>query len=62
MTKIVYLLNNKKKLIVEEKFYEFRNLKEKNNPNNLIHKYKTEGSSPKAFSYYQNPLDPFRDL
>ena len=29
--------------LVEEKSYEFQNLKEKINPNNLIYNYKTEG-------------------
>ena len=41
--------------LVEEKSYEFHNLKEKINPNNLIYKYKTEGRS--HFSRYQNQID-----
>ena len=36
--------------LVEEKSYEFQNLKEKINPNNLIYKYKTVGRSPKDLS------------
>ena len=27
------------------------------NPNNLICRYKNEGSSPKDFCVYQNPID-----
>ena len=59
---MVYHLKNKKKLfnyLVEEKSYEFQNLKEKINPNNLIHKHKTEGRSPKDFSDYQILIDLF---
>ena len=48
-TAIVYHLM-KKNLIEEEKSYEFQNLKEKINPNNLIYKYKTVGRSPKDLS------------
>ena len=36
--------------LAEEKSYEFQNLKEKINPNNLIYKYKTVGRSPKDLS------------
>ena len=36
--------------LVEEKSYEFQNLKEKINPNNLIYKYKTVGRSLKDLS------------
>ena len=38
-------MDKKKKFnkLVEEKSYEFQNLKEKINPNNLIYNYKTEG-------------------
>ena len=35
---------------------EFRDIK-KNNPNNLIYEYKTEGISSKNFSVYQNLID-----
>ena len=45
--------------LVEEKSYEFQNLKEKINPNNLIYKYKTQGRSPKEFIDYQNMIDLF---
>ena len=38
--------------LVEEKSYEFRNLKEKTNPNNFIYNYKTRGRTPKDFSDY----------
>ena len=40
-----HLMDKKKKFnkLVEEKSYEFQNLKEKINPNNLIYNYKTEG-------------------
>ena len=48
--------------LVEEKSYEFQNLKEKINPNNLIYKYKTEGRSPKDFSNYQNLMNLFINL
>ena len=51
--------------LVEEKSYEFQNLKEKINPNNLIYKYKTQGRSPKEFIDYQNMIDlfiSFRDV
>ena len=61
-TEIVYHLKKKFKKLVEEKSYEFQNLKEKVNPNNLIYKYKTEGRSPKDFSNYQNLIDLFRNL
>ena len=44
---------------VEEKSYEFQNLENKINPNNLIYKYKTEGRNLKDFSGYQNPIDLF---
>ena len=43
--------------LVEEKSFEFQNLKEKFNPNNLIYRYKTEGIISKDFSNYQNPID-----
>ena len=41
-TEIVHHLMNKEKFdkLVEEKYYEFQNLKEKINPNNLIYNYK----------------------
>ena len=39
--------------LVQEKHFEFKNLKQKINPNNLIYRYKTEGISPKDFSNYQ---------
>ena len=44
--------NNNKKFndLVEEKSFEFQNLKEKINPNNLVYKYNTVGKSPKDFS------------
>ena len=48
--------------LVEEKSYEFQNLKEKINPNNLIYKYKTEGRSSKDISDYQNLIDLFINL
>ena len=43
--------------LVEEKSYEFLNLKEKINPNNLIYYYKNEGRRSKDFSGYQNSID-----
>ena len=43
--------------LVEEKSYEFLNLKEKINPNNLIYYYKNEGRRSKNFSGYQNSID-----
>ena len=43
--------------LVKEKSFEFQNLKEKFNPNNLICRYKTEGMISKDFSNYQNPID-----
>ena len=64
LIEVVYHLENKTKIneIVEEKSYEFRNLKEKINPDNLIYKYKTEGRSLKDFSVYQNLIDLFINL
>ena len=61
---IVYHLINKKifNKFVEEKSYEFQNLKEKINHENLIYNYKTEGKSPKDFSDYQNLIDLFINL
>ena len=61
---IVYHLINKKifNKFVEEKSYEFQNLKEKINHENLIYNYKTEGKSPKEFSDYQNLIDLFITL
>ena len=59
------LLEKQKKLfneLAEEKSFEFQNLKEKINPNNLIYRYKTEVISPKDFSDYQNPIDLFINL
>ena len=38
--------------LVEENSYEFHDLKEKNNPDNLIYEYKTEGRIGKDFSNY----------
>ena len=32
------------------------------NPNNLIHKYKTEGTIPQDSSNYQNPTNLFKNL
>ena len=49
-----YLMNLlKKKLLI------FRIQKKKYNPNNLKYRYETEGTSPKDFSNYQNPIDLF---
>ena len=48
--------------LAEEKSYEFNNLKENINPNNLVYKFKTEGRIPKDFSNYQNPVDLFINL
>ena len=48
--------------LAEETSYQFQNLKDKNSPNNLIYKYKIEGTSPKVFSNYQNLIDLFRNL
>ena len=63
-TEIVHHLMNKEKFnkLVEEKYYEFQNLKEKINPNNLIYNYKTEGKISTDFSDYQNPIDIFINL
>ena len=47
---------------VEEKQFEFKNSKEKIDPNNLIYRYKTEGISPNNFSNYQNLIDLFMNL
>ena len=56
---MLYHLRNKKNFneLVEEKSYEFKNLKSKMNPNNLIYKYKGEGRIPKDFCNYQNSID-----
>ena len=48
--------------LVEEKSYEYQNLKQKINPSNLIYKYKTKGKSLKDFSDYQKPIDLFINL
>ena len=48
--------------LVEERPSEFGNIETKNNPKNLIDKYKTEVLSPKNFSVYQNPVDLFKNL
>ena len=48
--------------LVEERPSEFGNIETKNNPKNLIYKYKTEVLSPKNFSVYQNPVDLFKNL
>ena len=48
--------------LVQEKSYEFQNLKEKINPKNLIYNYKAEGKSQKYFSGYQNQIDLFMNL
>ena len=48
--------------LVEEKYFEFKKLKQKLNPNNLIYRYKTEGISPKDFSNYQNLIYLFISL
>ena len=61
-TKMVYHSRNKKNELVEEKSYEFQNLKNTINPNDLIYKYKTERRSQKDFSNYQNPIDLFMNL
>ena len=63
-TEIVHYLMNKEKFnkLVEEKYYEFQNLKEKINPNNLIYNYKTEGKISTDFSDYQNLIDIFINL
>ena len=60
----VYHLTNKKifNRLVEEKSYEFNNLKEKINPNNLVYEFKTEGRIPKGFSNYQNLIEVFINL
>ena len=62
LTETVYQLKNQKNIfneLVEEKFYEFQDLREKINPNNLIYKCKSEERSPKDFSNYQNLIDLF---
>ena len=48
--------------LVEEKYFEFKNLKQKINPNNLMYRYKTEGIGPKDFSNYQNLIYLFISL
>ena len=47
---------------VEEKSFEFQNLKEKINSDNLIYKYETERIIPKDLSNYQNLIDLFINL
>ena len=57
LTEIVYHLKNKQKYLMnllKKNSYEFLDLKEKINSNNLIYKYKTKGRSVKDFSKYQN--------
>ena len=34
----------------------------KNDPHNLLYKYKTEGTSPNDFRNYQNPVEVFKYL
>ena len=48
--------------LVRERSSEFGNIETKNNPKNLIYKYKTEVLSPKNFNVYQNPVDLFKNL
>ena len=61
---MMYHLSNKKQFneLVEEKSYEFQDLKNKINFNDLMYKYITEGRSPKDFSNYQNLIDLFINL
>ena len=47
--------------ILGERSSKLMNL-EKNNPDNSIYKYKTEGISPKIFRKYQNAIELFKDL
>ena len=61
-TEIVYHLMNKEKYLMnllKKSLLNFRTQKKKIDTSNLIYKYKTEGSSPKDFSNYQNPMDLF---
>ena len=37
-------------------------MRKTNNPDYLIYKYTTEGTSPKDFSNYQNLIELFKDL
>ena len=47
--------------ILGERSSKLMNL-EKNNPDNSIYKYKTEGISAKIFRKYQNAIELFKDL
>ena len=48
--------------LAEEKSFQFRNLKRKSDPGNLVYRHKTKGISPKDFSNYQNPMNLFINL
>ena len=48
--------------LVEERSFEFKDLEKRINPDNLIHKYKTEGISPKDFRNSQSLIELFKDL
>ena len=48
--------------LIEERFFKFRDLEKRINPNNLIYKCKNEEISPKEFRNYQNPIELFKDL
>ena len=64
LTEKAYHLKNEKIFneLPKEKSYEFQNLKEKINPNNVIYKCKPERRSPKEFNNYQNPIDLFTNF
>ena len=48
--------------LIRDWSFEFRNLKKRMHPDNLIYKDKTEKRNPKHFRNYQNPTDLFKSL
>ena len=47
--------------LITKRSSEFHNSEKKNNCNDLIYKYKTEGMSPKDFTNDQNLIDSFKN-
>ena len=52
-----YLMN-----LLKKDLLNYRIFFKKNNPNNLIYNYKTEGTSSKDFINYENPINLFINL
>ena len=62
---MAYHLKTQKEIfskLLEERAFEFNNLGDKINSNELIYDFKTEGRCPKYFRNYQNPIELFKNL